>query len=169
MLISNDRRGAEQCRDRVLVFILGPASANGSLRTPTGHTVLFLLFILLYACNMYFQSFGAVSIVKVNSAWFHVRERGVFGGSSDPDLRRGLLRVRLRPVDRRRSAHGEGRGGPGDREPAVRGLLDPGALLLGAALWIFLIVRDRPGEAGFANFDTGDASSARATAPIRSA
>ena len=29
---------------------------------------------------MYFQSFGAVSIVKVNAAWFHVRERGTFGG-----------------------------------------------------------------------------------------
>ena len=28
---------------------------------------------------MYFQSFGAVAIVKVNSAWFHIRERGVFG------------------------------------------------------------------------------------------
>ena len=30
--------------------------------------------------NMYFQSFGAVSIVKVNAAWFHLRERGTFGG-----------------------------------------------------------------------------------------
>jgi sugar phosphate permease len=28
---------------------------------------------------MYFQSFGAVAIVKVNAPWFHVRERGVFG------------------------------------------------------------------------------------------
>jgi OPA family glycerol-3-phosphate transporter-like MFS transporter len=35
---------------------------------------------LLYGLNMYFQSFGAVSIVKVNAAWFHVRERGTFGG-----------------------------------------------------------------------------------------
>jgi OPA family glycerol-3-phosphate transporter-like MFS transporter len=34
----------------------------------------------LYAVNMYFQSFGAVSIVKVNAAWFHLRERGTFGG-----------------------------------------------------------------------------------------
>jgi ABC-type antimicrobial peptide transport system permease subunit len=30
--------------------------------------------------NMYFQSFGAVSIVKVNAPWFHVRERGLLGG-----------------------------------------------------------------------------------------
>src|SRR5215470_3607702 len=35
---------------------------------------------LLYSLNSYFQSFGALSVVKVNSAWFHVRERGVLGG-----------------------------------------------------------------------------------------
>src|SRR5204862_4420391 len=27
-----------------------------------------------------FQSFGALSIVKINAAWFHVRERGSFAG-----------------------------------------------------------------------------------------
>jgi hypothetical protein len=37
------------------------------------------LFAALYGLNMYFQSFGAVSIVKVNASWFHVSERGVFG------------------------------------------------------------------------------------------
>ena len=45
---------------------------------PPGGLVATLSF--LYALNMYFQSFGAVSIVKVNAAWFHVRERGVQGG-----------------------------------------------------------------------------------------
>ena len=35
---------------------------------------------LLYAANQYFQSFGALSVVKVNAPWFHVKERGVFGG-----------------------------------------------------------------------------------------
>ena len=38
-----------------------------------------LVFSVLYALNMYFQSFGAVAIVKVNASWFHVNERGVFG------------------------------------------------------------------------------------------
>ena len=33
----------------------------------------------IYAVNMYFQSYGAVSIIKVKAYWFHVRERGVFG------------------------------------------------------------------------------------------
>ena len=43
---------------------------EGSLVAPFG---------ALYALNMYFQAFGAVSIVKVNASWFHVRERGTFG------------------------------------------------------------------------------------------
>jgi OPA family glycerol-3-phosphate transporter-like MFS transporter len=37
------------------------------------------IFSALYAANMYFQSYGAVAIVKCNAPWFHVRERGVFG------------------------------------------------------------------------------------------
>ena len=32
---------------------------------------------IVYAVNMYFQSYGAVSIIKVKAYWFHVRERGV--------------------------------------------------------------------------------------------
>lgn len=35
---------------------------------------------VLWGCNHYFQSFGALSIVKINAAWFHVRERGSFAG-----------------------------------------------------------------------------------------
>ena len=38
-----------------------------------------MLFSILYGINMYFQSFGAVAVVKCNAPWFHVRERGVFG------------------------------------------------------------------------------------------
>ena len=38
-----------------------------------------VVFSALYGVNMYFQSFGAVAIVKCNAPWFHVRERGVFG------------------------------------------------------------------------------------------
>ena len=38
-----------------------------------------MLFAVLYGINMYFQSFGAIAVVKCNAPWFHVRERGVFG------------------------------------------------------------------------------------------
>src|SRR5262249_38954456 len=40
---------------------------------------LVVAFSIIYAANMYFQSYGAVSIIKVKAYWFHVRERGVFG------------------------------------------------------------------------------------------
>src|SRR4051794_33688364 len=40
---------------------------------------LVVAFSIIYALNMYFQSYGAVSIIKVKAYWFHVRERGVFG------------------------------------------------------------------------------------------
>src|SRR6185437_449974 len=36
-------------------------------------------FSVLYSANMYFQSYGAMSIIKVKAYWFHVRERGIFG------------------------------------------------------------------------------------------
>ena len=52
----------------------------GLVRTRGDPKSLVSTFVLLYAVNMYFQSFGAVSIVKVNAAWFHLRERGTFGG-----------------------------------------------------------------------------------------
>jgi len=40
---------------------------------------LVLVFSILYAGNMFCQSYGAVSIIKVKAYWFHVRERGGFG------------------------------------------------------------------------------------------
>lgn len=45
---------------------------------PASHIVP--LFKIFYALNMYFQSFGAVSVIKVNSHWFHIKERGIQGG-----------------------------------------------------------------------------------------
>ena len=38
-----------------------------------------LVLTALYSLNMFFQSFGAISTIKVKSFWFHVRERGTFG------------------------------------------------------------------------------------------
>ena len=35
-------------------------------------------FAMIWMMNSYFQSFGAVSLVKVNSAWFDISERGIF-------------------------------------------------------------------------------------------
>lgn len=41
---------------------------------------LFTYLTVVWAVNMYFQSFGALSVVKVNAAWFHISERGIFAG-----------------------------------------------------------------------------------------
>ncbi len=40
----------------------------------------FTTFALLSLLNGYFQSFGAPGMVKINAAWFHRTERGVFAG-----------------------------------------------------------------------------------------
>jgi OPA family glycerol-3-phosphate transporter-like MFS transporter len=42
-----------------------------------GSTLLWY-FATVWSLNAYFQSFSALSLIKVNSAWFHVSERGTF-------------------------------------------------------------------------------------------
>ncbi|MDQ7824511.1 MAG: MFS transporter [Candidatus Eremiobacteraeota bacterium] len=41
---------------------------------------LLTYFSVIWAFNMYFQSFGALSVVKVNASWFSISERGIFAG-----------------------------------------------------------------------------------------
>src|SRR5262249_60286156 len=49
------------------------------------------LMATVWAINGYFQSFGALSIVKVNVQWFHLRERGTFAGIFGVLIRFGLI------------------------------------------------------------------------------
>ena len=70
----------------ILIAAIGAAVANVLLGVLTYFTVMGRLhmnmvvaYSTLYAVNMYFQSYGAVSIIKVKAYWFHVRERGMFG------------------------------------------------------------------------------------------
>ncbi|HEX7570948.1 MAG TPA: MFS transporter, partial [Verrucomicrobiae bacterium] len=70
----------------ILIAAIGSSVANVLLGVLTYFVVLGRLkvnmvvaYSTLYAINMYFQSYGAVSIIKVKAYWFHVRERGVFG------------------------------------------------------------------------------------------
>ena len=106
-----------------------------------------VVFSVLYAANMYFQSFGAVAIVKVNASWFHVRERGVFGAIFGILISLGVyfafdLGAKIL----------EGMG-------LAWVFLMP-ALLLGIFLLIDIaLVRNEPKDAGLENFNTADASS----------
>jgi OPA family glycerol-3-phosphate transporter-like MFS transporter len=43
----------------------------------TKQSLLWTLAII-WSVNGYFQAFGALSIVKINAQWFHIRERGTF-------------------------------------------------------------------------------------------
>ena len=106
-----------------------------------------IIFSILYGLNMYFQSFGAVAIVKVNASWFHVRERGVFGAIFGILISLGIYFA----FDWSKMIL--------DSIGLTWVFLVP-AILLGI-FWLIdvFIVRNTPGEAGQKDFDTADASS----------
>jgi len=121
------------------------------------------LYSVLYAANMYFQSFGAVAIVKVNASWFHVRERGGFGGIFGMMISMGLFFAF--DVSGRVLRLAEGMG-PGGMQAKWWVFYAP-ALVLGIMFFVeIFLLKDRPGQAGHADFDTGDASSGEDDKPI---
>jgi len=70
----------------IVIAALGSCVANIAMGLVTYlflndrlHIPLTVTFAVLYSINMFFQSYGAVSIIKVKAYWFHVRERGIFG------------------------------------------------------------------------------------------
>jgi OPA family glycerol-3-phosphate transporter-like MFS transporter len=116
---------------------------------------LTISFCIAYGLNMYFQSYGAVAIVKVNSSWFHVRERGTFGGIFGILISLGLyfafdwcqyivnFTESMNPTS-----------------PQYWYIFFiPAAILLFWVLIDIYFLRDHPRQAGFEDFDTGDASS----------
>jgi OPA family glycerol-3-phosphate transporter-like MFS transporter len=124
---------------------------------------LTLAFSVIYSLNMYFQSYGAVAIVKVNSAWFHVRERGTFGGIFGILISLGLYFAfdwSQAVVNFTEHAN------PTRPEYWLVFFIPAGILLFWLILDIF-ILRDSPGEAGFEDFNTGDASSGEAATAFR--
>ncbi|MDC0715052.1 MFS transporter [Stigmatella sp. ncwal1] len=102
---------------------------------------------VLYAANMYFQSFGAVSIVKVNAAWFHVRERGLLGGVFGILISLGVYFAYDWSALIVKAA------------PTYWVFFVPAAILLAFVVLDFFVIRDTPGDTGHPDFDTADASS----------
>jgi len=158
----------------MIISAIGASLANVALGVLTWLIVaknlkvnLVVSYSLLYAINMYFQSFGSMSIIKVKAYWFHVRERGVFGaifgtlisigvyfafdwGSSIIDKTKATASGPLHDIFM--SA-----GRPLDATWAV--FYIPAAILI---FWVLLdiwLIKDTPEEAGFPYFDTHDASS----------
>ncbi|MCC7071460.1 MAG: MFS transporter [Deltaproteobacteria bacterium] len=105
---------------------------------------------VLFGLNMYFQSFGAVSIVKVNAAWFHVRERGVQGGVFGVLIALGIYFG----YDWSRAI---ARAAP---EAPWLILVIPAIILVVMFGVSMALVRDTPSETGHPDFDLGDATAA---------
>ena len=131
----------------VIGLVVMNALHGGASLPKEEQAALVPLLSILYSVNMYFQSFGAVSIVKVNSAWFHLRERGTFGGIFGILISLGLYFAYDWSdfILKRTSA------------PYV--FFVPAVILAVFAVLDLLFVKDTPGEAGHKDFDLGDASS----------
>ncbi len=149
-----DRIGGKRA---ILIGGAGAAVANivmglmtHALDGPMADTIkqhFVLLFSLSYAVNMYFQSFGAVAIVKVNAPWFHVRERGVFGAIFGILISLGIYFA----FDWGKMI----RDGFGTKWV----FFAPAAILITFWIVVTIMVKDTPGQAGQKDFDTADASS----------
>jgi len=121
--------------------------AIGALFLAGWQTKIVVGMSLLYAVNQYFQSFGALSVVKVNAPWFHVRERGVFGGIFGIMISSGYFLAM----------------GFGGWILAHFGwqwvFIVPSALILAMVIVDHFLVKDKPEQAGFPKINTDDATS----------
>ncbi|MGE5401370.1 MAG: MFS transporter [Ignavibacteriales bacterium] len=137
---------------------------------------LVAIFSFLYSLNMYFQSYGAVSIIKVKAYWFHVRERGVFGAIFGSLISIGvyfafdwgqaivdMVKVHSAGAETWLSSLLQSvfalKSQPIDAVWAV--FYVPAIIMLFWAILDWFLIKDNPEEAGFPPFDTHDASSGK--------
>jgi OPA family glycerol-3-phosphate transporter-like MFS transporter len=149
-----DRLGG---RKAIIFGGIGAALLNlliGTLFLSGWSTKILVGMSLLYSANMFFQSFGALSVVKVNSSWFHVRERGVFGGIFGSMISLGYMFA-----------------------TTIGALIlakfnwtmiyfVPSAAILTMVLIDYFLVHDKPSHAGHTDFDVGDAASGEDDKPV---
>jgi len=107
---------------------------------------LLTLMAITWGLNGYFQAFGALSIVKINAHWFHVRERGTFSGVFGVLIRLGLL-LAFQGVPLILLAF-----------PWQYAFWIPAACVAVFFLVNLRFVHNSPAEAGLGEFETGDAS-----------
>jgi OPA family glycerol-3-phosphate transporter-like MFS transporter len=165
----------------ILIAAIGASAANIALGVITWlvltdrlHVRLVGIFSVTYALNMYFQSYGAVSIIKVKANWFHVRERGVFGAIFGTLISFGVYFafdwgqaiIDMTKVNAQDAPSGLAlvvrrifltEGQVIDATWAV--FFIPAAILIGWAVLDFWMIKDTPEDAGFPHLDTADASS----------
>jgi OPA family glycerol-3-phosphate transporter-like MFS transporter len=165
----------------IIIAALGASLANILLGVLTWLIIarrlkvnLVVAFSALYALNMYFQSYGAVSIIKIKAYWFHVRERGVFGAIFGTLISFGVYfafgwgqaiveMTKVNPQGQngwlyhliQKTFALEGKSA--DATWAV--FFIPAAIMIFWVLLDWWLIKDTPEEAGFKPFDTCDASS----------
>jgi OPA family glycerol-3-phosphate transporter-like MFS transporter len=165
----------------IIIAGVGSALANVALGVLTYLAVtkqlktrVVVAFSIVYALNMYFQSYGAVSIIKVKAYWFHVRERGVFGAIFGTLISFGVYfafdwgRAIIQMAKVQPETHG------GWLANLVRSVFAVDTKSVDATWVVFFIpavimvfwvvldiwlIKDTPEEAGFPHLDTHDASS----------
>ncbi|MCX6550702.1 MAG: MFS transporter [Acidobacteria bacterium] len=115
--------------------------------------MLLALMAVVWGINGYFQSFGALSIVKVNAQWFHVRERGTFAGIFGVLIRFGLL-LAFQGVPLIFLFF-----------PWQYAFWIPGACVVVMLLINWKWMENSPKDAGLGEFDTGDDSDPTDAAP----
>ncbi|UXR65986.1 MFS transporter [Bdellovibrio bacteriovorus] len=165
----------------ILIATLGSALMNILMG---GATYLYLMgrlktnmvvaFSVLYALNMFFQSYGAVSIIKVKAYWFHVRERGVFGAIFGTLISFGVYFAFDwgQAIVEASKLHIEGEKtafqkfiqhifaiDTGTTDATWLVFTIPAFILIVWALIDMVLLKDSPKEANFDDFDTADASS----------
>ena len=124
-------------------FAFGACTLAAVRESMTPGTLLTLMAVV-WGINGYFQSFGALSIVKVNAQWFHVRERGTFAGVFGVLIRLGLI-LAFSGV------------------PFILSVLPlqwafwlPGTFVAVMFVVNLAWMRDSPKDAGFGDMDTGE-------------
>lgn len=139
-------------RRAILIAGLGAGVCNLVFPAIAG-TASITVLLALWGLNNYFQSFGALSVVKVNAAWFHVRERGSFSGIFGTMIQSGRWIVLAL-------------GGFLLAALGWRSLYSlPALALLGMVIVNFVLVRDTPEDAKLPRLDTGDETVAEQSRP----
>ncbi len=161
-------------KNGILISAFGSALANVALGVLTWYITvrhlkvnLVAAFSVIYSINMYFQSYGAMSIIKTKAYWFHVRERGVFGAIFGTFISAGnyfafdwsASIVSMTKATAPDSILKRMFGSDSSVDATWAVFFIPAIILI---FWMVLdwwLVKDTPEEAGLAAFDTHDASS----------
>ncbi|MFM2151681.1 MAG: hypothetical protein RL199_116 [Pseudomonadota bacterium] len=124
--------------------LVSQATLHGGVSVSTA----LAMFSALWALNHYFQSFGALSIVKINAAWFRVPERGGFAGIFGVMIQSGrTLAFSVGPLI-------------AAAMPVQWVFWVPSLLLVVLFFLNGRLVENSPADAGLGELDTGDGSGA---------